>query len=167
MGRSIERSTKCIEDLERESLSAKETINKLHANLRKLDIHVIKAQEKIKDFESKKSLLEMHIGVHSESLNNFSQHLNMVEEALDHCGKGWDHYDRDQKWNIIMAHSMSQHTYVHCQHLHQLDLQLEDIKDTLSWEIHCFHCPHPDGVVFEDIECCLTGWGGRHFATGG
>ena len=87
-----------------------------------------------------------------------------MEGALNYCGDGWDHYNQDQKWNVIMAHFMSQHTHAHYQRLHLLDLQLGDIEDTLRQEIHCFHCPHPDGVVLKDMEYRPTGWGERHLA---
>lgn len=128
LGWSIERSKKHIEELERELLSAKETIDKLHVDLCKLDVHIVKSQEKIRDVKSKTGLLEMHVGVHSASLDNFSQCLNEAEEALNRCGQGWDHYDRDHQWNVLMGHHISQWTCTHCQHLQRLDQQLEQLK---------------------------------------
>ena len=83
LGWTVERLERRVDELEKELLSAKETIDKLCVNLCKLDIHVVEAQEKLKDVKSKNGLTEMHIHAHNDSLDDFSQQLDIAEETLE------------------------------------------------------------------------------------
>ena len=161
LGRTVERLERRVDELEKESLSAKDTIDKLHFDLCKLNIHVIKVQEKLKDVESKNGLTEMHIHAHNDSLDDFSQRLDVAEETLERCGACWDSYDRDQRWNTILCHSISQQVRAHREHLRILDIQTEIIEDYLRLESHCSHCPRPDGVETRELERRPSGYSRR------
>ena len=162
LGRTVERLERRVDELEKELVSAKDTIDKLRVDLCELDIHVVEAQEKLKDVESKNGLTEMHIHAHNDSLDDFSQRLDIAEETLERCGECWDRYNRDQRWNTIMCHAISQQTRAHREHLHLLDIQLEIIEDTLCLESHCSRCPRPDGVETRDLERRPLGWSRRN-----
>ena len=130
LGHTVERLERRVDELEKESLSTKDTIDKLRVDLCELDIHVVEIQEKLKDVESKNGLTEMHIHAHNNSLDDFSQRLDIAEETLERCGECWDRYERDQRWNTIMCHAISQRTQAHREHLHLLNIQMEIVEDT-------------------------------------
>ena len=157
-GQELARKDVHIKELKEEMLVVKAGLEDQRVNHCALDISVVEVQERVKDLESHIKWINKLHNCCSETLEDFSIHINNAEETLKEFEKNWRKYDGDQKWNVMMMHLGSQRHYITDCKLEIVATQISDIKETLMREIHCSHCPHGDGESIGNIHRGPSGW---------
>jgi hypothetical protein len=161
-GQTIARQDQRIKELEGEVLSLKAGAEDQRVNHCALDVAVIGVQERVKDLEKRCDWIQGLHDDHDASLEDFSVRLDNAEEVLEKQEEDWKKYDRDQKWNIIMAQSGSQRHHFLRRKVEQLAFSVSDVEETLMREIHCSHCLCGDGETIGNLPRDVSGWEPRY-----